>query len=164
MYIRLWIFFNTFPTDHFWLCKPFPLAIFEREVTSLLWHRSKITENTMHISFLNNDNGSNNSNVPLHANLARSEVRGTSPTILSAMKQYIAASWGMTSSSRNNNILLRRSESVKWMYCLVVHKMTHECDSVCMLTAMEIFIYSFHNWFKKNPPLHNAMLCYVLFE
>ena len=46
---------------------------------------------------VNNCDGSNNSNVPLHSNLARSEVRETSPT---------------TSSARNN-ILLRRSESVK---------------------------------------------------
>ena len=51
----------------------------------------------MHISFVNTREGINNSNVPLYANLARSEVRGTSST---------------TSSARNK-ILLRRTESVK---------------------------------------------------
>ena len=56
----------------------------------------------MHISFVNNHDGSNDSNVPLHAKLVKSEVRGNSPT----------------TSSAHNNILLHHSESVKNMCSL----------------------------------------------
>ena len=58
------------------------------------------------ISFVSTCDGSNISNVPLYANLARSEVRGTSPT----------------KSSASNNILMRRGEwqvQLATKYCCV---------------------------------------------
>ena len=90
-------------TQHFWG------NVFD--ITQNQKTRSKYIKK-MHISFINNHDGSNNSNVPMHANLAGSKVRGTSPTKSSATQQYIAASWGMRSLACNN-IVLRRSESVK---------------------------------------------------
>ena len=63
----------------FGCASPSPLAIFEHEVVRLCFDialksqksRSKYNKK-MHISFINNCDGSNNSNVPLHANLVRS--------------------------------------------------------------------------------------------
>ena len=67
------------------------------------------------ISFVNTCDGSNISNVPLYANLAMSEVKGTFPT----------------KSSASNNILMRRDEwqvQLTTKYCCVevkVLKMQH---------------------------------------